>query len=258
MSPPRVACVTGAGNGIGRAVSVSLARSGWQVACLDLDAASAAETVALVQRDGGAAVAVRCDVSSADDVRAAAETVRGSLGGPVGCLVNNAGVFAAETPLALDVAFAERMLRVNVLGPYLCTLSFLGQLESAAPAHVVCVSSGIADLVAAADPIAADKPLYAATKAALDRWTLGLAPALAHRRIAANVLYPGALVDTPGLRAMTHATEEIERRLAASSQVSAFVDPATVAEAVAWICEQPATFTGNRLRGVDFGRTWAV
>src|SRR5215831_9607483 len=89
--PQRIAVVTGAARGIGAGTAKRLAADGMAVAVLDLDEAACADTVAAIEKAGGKAIAVGCDVSSAEQVQAAVEKVAAELGAPT-VLVNNAGV----------------------------------------------------------------------------------------------------------------------------------------------------------------------
>ncbi|MCA9514244.1 MAG: SDR family NAD(P)-dependent oxidoreductase, partial [Myxococcales bacterium] len=121
----RVAVVTGAGNGIGRAIARALAAEGAKVALLDLDVAAAERAAAEL----AGAVAVPCDVTSPDGVAAAFATVRARLGA-VDVLVNNAGL--SHHSLAADTALPvlRRVMDVNFHGAVHCTLAALPDLEA--------------------------------------------------------------------------------------------------------------------------------
>ena len=93
------AVVTGAGSGIGRAFALQLAQRGGRVVCSDLNLASAEETVAMIQKKGGHALALACDVSQLEQVEALAEKSERWLGNPVDLVVNNAGVGIGGRPI---------------------------------------------------------------------------------------------------------------------------------------------------------------
>ncbi len=113
-----VAVVTGAGQGIGQAAAVALAQQGARVACIDLDEARQAETVALCREAGGEARAYACDVSSKVDVDAVAERVVADLG-PIGALACCAGIITENVPAEqVKEADLDRLFAVNVKGSF--------------------------------------------------------------------------------------------------------------------------------------------
>jgi NAD(P)-dependent dehydrogenase (short-subunit alcohol dehydrogenase family) len=132
----RVAVITGAGNGIGRATALELARRGYDLALCDLDQGALAATAAAA----GAALHCAVDVSSAQQVAAFAESCRERLG-RVDVLVNNAGILRVGAWEDLAEADWRRLFEVNLLGVTLTTRAFLPLLE-AARGHVVNMGSG--------------------------------------------------------------------------------------------------------------------
>lgn len=181
--------VTGGSRGIGAATAVAAARSGWDV-CLSYRADSAAaDRVAAACRDAGrSALAVRGDVADETDVLRLFDTATDRLGPPRG-LVNNAGIVAPRATVAeLDAARVRRMFEVNAVGAVLCAREAVRRM--AVGGVIVNVSSRAAQLGGPGEYVD-----YAASKAAVDALTVGLAREVAARGIRVNAVRPG-LIET--------------------------------------------------------------
>ena len=114
----KTAIVTGSGSGIGRACSVQLARDGAAVAVWDLNAAGAAETVAIIETNGGRAKAYGGDAAAKASIDTILPRIRADLG-PVLVLVNNAGITATDPFLEITPEALERIYRINLMGHFL-------------------------------------------------------------------------------------------------------------------------------------------
>lgn len=188
----RVALVTGAAHGIGKATALALAEAGAAVVVVDIDRAAAEVTVDEIHRRGGAAVPVRADVSVPDDVRTMFARAEEAFGG-VDIVHNNAGLVSGE-PVWPDGSL-ERMMKVvavNLGGVAMGTQEGIRALRRRGGGVIVNTAS-----VAALGPMPID-PVYSATKAAVVRITESCA-ALAAEGIRVNAVLPG-VVDTD----MTH------------------------------------------------------
>lgn len=223
----RVAIVTGAGSGIGRATARRLAREGARVACLDVDAAAASATA-----DGlaGVGLGIACDVSDPAAVSAAIASVVERLGG-IDVLANVAGIGRASTFEAIGLDQWERTVAVNLTGMFLMCQEALPHLERGGGCIVNVASiAGLTGIAFAAD--------YAASKGGVVALSRALAAELSDRGVRVRCVCPAG-VDTP----------MVERfRLPAGAEVPAgarrdrsprLMAPASVARAIADAASDP-------------------
>ena len=189
----KVAVVTGADSGIGRAIAVAYAREGADVAVTyHTDAAGAGETRAMVEAAGRRAVVLQLDVTDPDAVDAAFGEVAAAFGRP-DILVNNAGKgMGAKMPVAaMDTALAELVIRTNLFGPLWCCRAFVrGRQAAGGGGRVINISS-----VAEHLPTAESAP-YGMSKAGLGSLTRSLSVELAPDRITVMGIAPG-MIATP-------------------------------------------------------------
>ena len=240
MTDARVAVVTGGGSGIGRATSARLAQDGFTVAVLDVQPPSA---------DGGAALALRCDVTDEADVATAMATVAGRLGG-IDVLVNNAGITGSqeatrchETP----VAEWDKVHAVNVRGPFLCSHAVLPSMVARGSGHIITIAS-VAALVAFPGRCA-----YTASKGAALMLTRSIAVDYAADGIRANAVCPG-MVYTP----MTSwRLDQPELRAAVEARIPAgrVATPDEIADAVALLASARLGYMTGHPLIVDGGMT---
>lgn len=188
----KVAIVTGASRGIGKAIAIELARAGAQVAVLartvdekqrkDHLPGTIYTTVEEIERLGGTAIPIRCDVSREKDVSEAVAQVNSKYG-PVDILVNNAGVTTTQPFLELTLKHWDLLMAVNLRGMFLCTKTVLPQMVERRRGSIINMSSVLAKRVKRSIP-------YGTSKAAIERFTLGLAREMLKYNIAVNALCP--------------------------------------------------------------------
>ncbi|MES1264314.1 MAG: glucose 1-dehydrogenase [Variovorax sp.] len=198
----RLAMITGAGQGNGRALALGLSQAGARVIVTDMNEATVEETAALVRREGGEAWAFVLDVTVSDACRALARRVGEEIG-QVDLLVNNAGIIIRETTSS-DRAEAnwKKTIDVNVHGTFNVTMAWLPAIKSTKGSII-----NIASIAAYAGQGASLG--YAPSKGAIKMLTQSLAQELAPAGVRVNALAPG-VIETP----MTAATRDDPARLA--------------------------------------------
>src|SRR5262245_15381658 len=180
----KVALVTGAGRGIGRAVALALAEAGAAVAILGRDMARLGGVRAEIAEQGGTALALSCDVTDSAAVNQAFAAIHGQLG-PIEILVNNAGITASVKFTEIDDATWDRIMRVNATGPFYCCRAAVPNMLARRSGRIINIASyatlnGI--------PYSA---AYSASKHALLGLTRSLALEVVRSNITANAICPG-------------------------------------------------------------------
>jgi 2-hydroxycyclohexanecarboxyl-CoA dehydrogenase len=237
----RNAVVTGGGRGLGRAIATVLAANGAAVAVWDLNGDGAEETVASIREAGGKAVAIVGDAAEPVAVAAAAERIHAELG-PVSILVNNAGItkYVPFPDLAEDDW--DRIIQVNLKGPYLVTKQFVPEMLEARYGRIINISSSSAQTGAPA------MAHYAASKGGVIGFTKALAMEFADKGITVNNVPPG-FVDTPLLR------EKIDPIEAAKAMpMKRAGQPEDIAHAVAYLASEEAGYVTGQTLSVNGGR----
>ncbi|MEV6167479.1 glucose 1-dehydrogenase [Streptomyces sp. NPDC051954] len=242
-----VTVVTGGSRGIGAATCLRLAAEGHDVVVGYARDAEAAGTVADgVRKAGGRAVTVRADTSVEADVARLFETAEEQLG-PVTGLVNNAGVTGPLGRLAdTDPADLRRVVDVNLLGTLLCSRRAAQLMAARRSGVIVNISSAAATLGSPGDYVH-----YAATKAAVDTLTLGLAKELGPDGIRVNAVAPG-IIDTEMHAAM--GDPDRARRAAATIPLRRPGQAEEIAAAVAWLMSPDASYATGTVLRVSGGR----
>ena len=180
----KVAVVTGAGRGIGRAYAEGLGSAGAAVLCADIDEAGAKETAEIIMGAGGRSHAVRVDIADHDSVATMADVATEQFGG-IDFLVNNAAIFGGmklDFLLTVDWAYLQRFLEVNLLGALVCTRACYRSMAARGGGAVVNQSSSAAYLYAG---------YYGWAKAGVNSLTQQLSHELGGMNIRVNAIAPG-------------------------------------------------------------------
>jgi len=185
----KVAVITGAGRGIGRAIAIGFAAQGAKVVCAARSQAQIDDAVRAIQQAGGQASAVRCDVGEAADVRNLYAETRARFG-PVDIVVANAGGnFSRQSVEESDIAAWEATIRVNLIGVYYSCKYAIPDLKEQG-GHIIVIGSGVGHRV-----VDAAHSAYGASKAGAWMFLRALAAELRPYKICVNELIPG-LVQT--------------------------------------------------------------
>ena len=239
----RAAIVTGAGRGVGKAIARALTEEGASVLVGDIDADAAHATAEALRAAGGDAEAVAADVSDPAAAQALTEAAVERFG-RVDILVNNAGIglnklFMETTPEDLD-----RIMRVNLLGPMLCSQAALRVMLPRGYGRIVNIVS-ISGLVGNIGRTA-----YGASKAALQLMTKVMAVELGAQGVTINAIAPGPI--ETDLSAAIH-TQQTRNAFHARTPMHRYGTPAEIAAAVVFLASDGAAYVNGTTLTVDGG-----
>jgi NAD(P)-dependent dehydrogenase (short-subunit alcohol dehydrogenase family) len=245
MFEGRVALVTGASSGIGRASALAFAAAGASVAVVDVDEDGAAATTDEIRKAGGDAAAVRCDVTDDDDVASMVRTVLDRWG-RLDMAHNNAGIspHTGDT-VACTKADWDRVIAVNLTGVWLCMHHEIAAMLDHGGGAIVNTSSGVAFK---AFP---GQPAYIASKHGVVGLTKGAALEFATRNIRVNCICPGTVL-TPLVQKKLGLLYD-EEFMRDANPMKRFGEAAEIAAAAVWLCSDAASFVNGAALPVDGG-----
>ncbi len=239
----KTAVVTGGSRGLGRAVCLELAKGGANVVlCYAGNEAAAGETVAACEALGAKALAVRCDVAKADEVKALMDAAVQAFG-RIDILVNNAGITRDGLLMMMKEDDFDAVINANLKGAFLCMKAVSRLMMKQRWGRIVNLSS-VVGLRGNAGQVN-----YAASKAGVIGMTKSLAKELATRGVTVNAVAPG-FIDTDMTAAMPQAAREATL---ASIPMGRMGAPEDVAKAVAFLASDEAAYVTGQVLAVDGG-----
>ena len=243
----KVAFVTGAANGIDRATALAFARKGAAVVVADVSEQGNQETARMIEDLGGQAIAVKCNVTQAEDVKAALDKTIETFG-RLDFAFNNAGVEQKNTATAeIETEEWDRIVDTNLRGVFLCMKYEIPLLLKQGGAIVNTSSgAGVIGIKGGAAYTAAKHGVIGLTKsAALD---------YAAQNIRVNAVAPG-YIDTPMMERFTGGTSKGREQVIAEEPIGRMGQPEEIANAVVWLCSDAAAFVVGHALIVDGGQT---
>jgi NAD(P)-dependent dehydrogenase (short-subunit alcohol dehydrogenase family) len=245
----KVAFVTGAANGIGRAAALAFAHEGASVALADVSEHGNHETARMIEELGGRALALKCDVTRAEDVKSAlARTIEAF--GRLDFAFNNAGIEPRKAAPTAEYDEDEwnRIIDINLRGVFLCMKYEIPLILKQGGGAIVNTSSG-AGIIGIKG-----SPAYTAAKHGLLGLTKAAALDYAAQNVRINAVCPG-YIDTPMMGRFTGGTPEGRAKVIAEEPVGRMGKPEEIAAAVVWLCSEASAFVIGHAMVIDGGQT---
>ena len=238
----KVALVTGGAQGIGKAVSLLLARNGADIVVSDVNLEKAEETAREVQALGRKALAIKADVATLSDVEKMVDTAMAQFG-KVDILVNNAGIARDKLILRMTEEDWDTVLNINLKGTFNCTKAVVRHMSKQKYGKIVNIASVVGEMGNAG------QGNYAASKAGVIGFTKTIAREFAQRGINVNAIAPG-YIETPMTDALPDKVKEELKRLIPLDRLG---KPEDVAEAVLFLVSESANYITGQVLNVNGG-----
>jgi NAD(P)-dependent dehydrogenase (short-subunit alcohol dehydrogenase family) len=244
----KVAFITGAGSGIGRATALAFAQAGAKVVAADRDEPANTDTAARIEQLGGTALAVPCDVTSTEQIQSALDRTISTFG-RLDIAFNNAGIELRPTPL-VEIAEDdwERVFDVNLSGIFRCMKHQIPLMLETGGGAIVNTSSG-----AGVKGFRGGRA-YGASKHGVIGLTRCAALDYADSGIRINAICPG-IIDTEMMDRFTGGTEAGRRGVIAQEPIGRMGTPEEIAAAVLWLCSDESAFAIGHALVIDGGQT---
>ena len=238
----KVALVTGAAQGIGKAVALLLARNGADIVVSDINLEKAEETAKEVQTLGRKALAIKVDVAAIGDVERMVEAILARFG-KVDILVNNAGIARDKLILRMTEEDWDAVLNINLKGTFNCTKAVVRHMSKQKGGKIINIASVVGEMGNAG------QANYAASKAGVIGFTKTIAREFAQRGINVNAIAPG-YIETPMTDALPDKVKEELRRLIPLDRLG---KPEDVAEAVLFLVSESGNYITGQVLNVNGG-----
>ena len=238
----KVAMVTGAAQGIGKAVALLLARNGADIIVADINLEKAEETAKEIQALGRKALAVKVDVGNLDDVIRVVQTVLEEFS-QIDILVNNAGINRDKLILRMTEEDWDVVLKINLKGTFNCTKAVVRHMSKQRSGKIVNIASVVGEMGNAG------QANYAASKAGVIGFTKTVAREFAQRGINVNAIAPG-YIETPMTDVLAEKVKEQLRRMIPMERLG---KPEDVAEAVLFLVSEASSYITGQVLNVNGG-----
>jgi 3-oxoacyl-[acyl-carrier protein] reductase len=238
----KVALVTGAAQGIGKAVALLLARNGADIVVSDINLEKAEETAKEVQILGRKALAIKVDVAKSDDVDKMVQAILAQFG-HIDILINNAGIARDKLILRMTEEDWDAVLNINLKGTFNCTKAVVRHMSKQKSGKIVSIASVVGEMGNAG------QGNYAASKAGVIGFTKTVAREFAQRGINVNAIAPG-YIETPMTEALPDKVKEDLKRLIPMDRLG---KPEDVAEAVLFLVSESANYITGQVLNVNGG-----
>ncbi|HLW18663.1 MAG TPA: SDR family oxidoreductase [Actinomycetota bacterium] len=253
----KVAIITGAGQGLGRAYALRFVAEGAKIAIADINDANAEQVAKEIEAAGGEAIALHTDVSDEASTQAMADATVEKWG-RIDILLNNAGVFFDLEQTNNSLEYLRKILDINMIGPWLCTRAVLPTMRAQGKGKIINQSSGAAWMYAAAGyalhPEKGELPSfhYSLSKAGVNAYTHYMAAALGQFNINVNAIAPGVTMTEATKK---HVPESMMGMIKMMSALRRNLEPEEITGTAVYLASEDSDAVTGQVIPVDAGVT---